>query len=203
MGGTKTAARQAAPNSGTFRVARGEEEERRRRQSKVCGLGSNERGAGASSACFGGIVFEVFACQEMGRRPEAFGVQISKTIPRGHPELSLDPQCMHTAPSRHCLPKNVAPYRSRTPGRVYIIVHTAHLSQCSLTEIDPTRLQCTDKERIASQKLSTRHDHSSAKLYTERLHCLFTLHSTRRRSSNCISESLQSLPSKPAGAAGL
>ena len=69
---------------------------------------------------------------------------------------------------------------TRKTGRVYIIVHTAHLSQCSLTEIDPTRLQCTDKERNASQKLSTSHDHSSAKLYTERLYCSHSIAHSHR-----------------------
>ena len=78
-------------------------------------VGSIERGAGASLACSAGIVFQVFACWEMGRRPESIGVEISKTIPRGHPELSLDPQCMQQFPMGHCLPKNVAPYWSRTP----------------------------------------------------------------------------------------
>ena len=38
----------------------------------------------------------------------------------------------------------------------------------------------TDKERNASQKLSTSHDHSSAKLYTERLHCSHSIAHSHR-----------------------
>ena len=64
----------------------------------MCGLGSIERGTGANSACSEGMYFEVFACLEIGRRPESIGVEISKYMPRDHPELSLDPQCMHTGP---------------------------------------------------------------------------------------------------------
>jgi hypothetical protein len=56
----------------------------------VCGLGSIERGTGANSACSEGMYFEVFACLEIGRRPESIGVEISKYMPRGHPELSLE-----------------------------------------------------------------------------------------------------------------
>ena len=92
-------------------------EERRRRQSKVCGLGSIERGAGASlTACERGLL-ERRTQSGMGRRPKHDGTLRSNKPSRGHPELSLDPQCMQPLSHRHSLPNNAAPYRSRTLRR--------------------------------------------------------------------------------------
>jgi len=81
---------------------------------KVCVLGSIERGAGASlTAC--GLVHGNRSMQSgMGRRPKHDGTFRSNKPSRGHPELSLDPQCMQPLSHRHCLPNIVAPYRSQT-----------------------------------------------------------------------------------------
>ena len=38
----------------------------------------------------------------MGRRPKSIGVENAETPTREHPELSLDPQCMHTGPFCSC-----------------------------------------------------------------------------------------------------
>ena len=74
--------------------ARGGREERRRRQSKVCGLGSIERGAGASlTACELGQ-WKVSMGSFVGRRPKHDGIFFFHCPSRDHPELSLDPQCM-------------------------------------------------------------------------------------------------------------
>ena len=53
----------------------------------------------------------------MELRPEAIGVVSGEVDSRGHPEVSLDPQCMQPLSYRHCLPNNVAPYWSQTPSR--------------------------------------------------------------------------------------
>jgi len=94
-------------------------EERRRRQSKVCGLGSIEVGAGASLTACEGVRKKFEHGSVFGRRPKAIAAEFELRTPWGHPELSLDPQCMQPLTHRHYLPNIVAPYRSQTRSGRY------------------------------------------------------------------------------------
>lgn len=78
-----------------------------------------ERGAGASlTACE--RLYRIRSMQSgMGRRPKHDGTFLFLYNPQGHPELSLDPQCMHTGPFCSC-PVTYWDFESRGPALIRI-----------------------------------------------------------------------------------
>ena len=97
-------------------------------QSKVCGLGSIEGGAGASLTACEKVDPGFLYASWMGRRPKAIGIEFGGSTSRGHPELSLDPHCMHVTtffpPGCYALADDDSPPRGLLIFNCPEVVHT-------------------------------------------------------------------------------